>query len=118
MHSHYGLTAGGYSITAVLQQVIFSQNSGLLFLVGTIVLLMSREKVIFLFTNRRDARFGYMELSLFHAAAVYIAVINVVTFIVYAVDKWKARRMACGEEHPAGIGVHGRHARLPPQDPP
>ena len=49
-----------------------------------------------------------MELSLFHAAAVYIAVINVVAFIVYAVDKWKARRMACGVERPAGIGVHGR----------
>lgn len=66
----------------------------------------SRKSIIF--TNRRDARFGYMELSLFHADAVYIAVINVVTFIVYAVDKWKARRMACGVERPAGIGVHGR----------
>ena len=31
-------------------------------------------------------------LSLLHIALIYLAVINVVTFFVYGVDKWKARK--------------------------
>ena len=32
------------------------------------------------------------ELSLLHIALIYLAVINVVTFFMYGVDKWKARK--------------------------
>ena len=31
-------------------------------------------------------------LSLLHIALIYLAVINVVTFFVYGVDKWKAKK--------------------------
>ena len=31
-------------------------------------------------------------LSLLHIALIYLAVINVVTFFVYGIDKWKAKR--------------------------
>ena len=32
------------------------------------------------------------ELSLLHTVLIYLAVINVVTFFMYGVDKWKARK--------------------------
>ena len=32
------------------------------------------------------------DLSLLHIALIYLAVINVVTFFMYGVDKWKAKR--------------------------
>ena len=32
------------------------------------------------------------ELSLLHIVLIYLAVINVVTFFMYGVDKWKARK--------------------------
>ena len=32
------------------------------------------------------------ELSLLHIALIYLAVINVVTFFMYGIDKWKAKR--------------------------
>ena len=32
------------------------------------------------------------DLSLLHIAFIYLAVINVVTFFMYGVDKWKAKR--------------------------
>ena len=31
-------------------------------------------------------------LSLLHIALIYLAVINVVTFFVYGIDKWKAKK--------------------------
>ena len=32
------------------------------------------------------------DLSLLHIVLIYLAVINVVTFFMYGVDKWKAKR--------------------------
>ena len=32
------------------------------------------------------------ELSLLHIVLIYLAVINVVTFFMYGVDKWKAKK--------------------------
>ena len=32
------------------------------------------------------------DLSLLHIALIYLAVINVVTFFMYGIDKWKAKR--------------------------
>ena len=32
------------------------------------------------------------DLSLLHIALIYLAVINVVTFFMYGVDKWKAKK--------------------------
>ena len=32
------------------------------------------------------------ELNLLHIVLIYLAVINVVTFFMYGVDKWKARK--------------------------
>ena len=32
------------------------------------------------------------DLSLLHIALIYLAVINVVTFFMYSLDKWKAKR--------------------------
>ena len=32
------------------------------------------------------------ELNLLHIVLIYLAVINVVTFIMYGVDKWKAKK--------------------------
>ena len=32
------------------------------------------------------------ELSLTHIVLIYLAVINVVTFFVYGIDKWKAKK--------------------------
>ena len=32
------------------------------------------------------------DLSLLHITLIYLAVINVVTFFMYGVDKWKARK--------------------------
>ena len=32
------------------------------------------------------------DFSLLHIALIYLAVINVVTFFMYGVDKWKAKR--------------------------
>ena len=32
------------------------------------------------------------DLSLLHIVLIYLAVINVVTFFMYGVDKWKARK--------------------------
>ena len=32
------------------------------------------------------------ELSLTHIVLIYLAVINVVTFFMYGIDKWKAKR--------------------------
>ena len=32
------------------------------------------------------------DLSLLHIALIYLAVINVVTFFIYGIDKWKAKR--------------------------
>ena len=32
------------------------------------------------------------DLSILHIALIYLAVINVVTFFMYGVDKWKARK--------------------------
>lgn len=31
-------------------------------------------------------------LSLLHIALIYLAVINVVTFFMYGIDKWKAKK--------------------------
>jgi len=33
------------------------------------------------------------DLSLLHIALIYLAVINVVTFFIYGIDKWKAKRL-------------------------
>ena len=32
------------------------------------------------------------ELSLLHISLIYLAVINVVTFFMYGIDKWKAKK--------------------------
>ena len=32
------------------------------------------------------------ELNLLHIVLIYLAVINVVTFFIYGIDKWKARK--------------------------
>ena len=32
------------------------------------------------------------ELNLLHVVLIYLAVINVVTFFVYGIDKWKAKK--------------------------
>ena len=32
------------------------------------------------------------DISLLHIALIYLAVINVVTFFVYGIDKWKAKK--------------------------
>ncbi len=32
------------------------------------------------------------DLSLLHIVLIYLAVINVVTFIMYGIDKWKAKK--------------------------
>ena len=37
-------------------------------------------------------RFSMKELSILHVTLIYLAVINVVTFLMYGVDKWKAKK--------------------------
>ena len=44
-------------------------------------------------------------LSLLHIALIYLAVINVVTFFVYGIDKWKAKRSQWRVSEAALLGL-------------
>ena len=44
-------------------------------------------------------------LSLLHIALIYLAVINVVTFFVYGIDKWKAKRSKWRVSETALLGL-------------
>ena len=48
-------------------------------------------------------------LSLLHIALIYLAVINVVTFFMYGIDKWKAKKskMRIRETALLGLAVLG-----------
>jgi uncharacterized membrane protein YsdA (DUF1294 family) len=45
------------------------------------------------------------ELSLTHIALIYLAVINVVTFFVYGIDKWKAKKSKWRTRETALLGL-------------
>ena len=48
------------------------------------------------FTSERLGKFQLIEqmepLKLLHIALIYLAVINVITFFMYGIDKWKAKK--------------------------
>ena len=44
-------------------------------------------------------------LSLLHIALIYLAVINLVTFFVYGIDKWKAKRSKWRVSEPTLLGM-------------
>lgn len=45
------------------------------------------------------------DISLLHIALIYLAVINVVTFFVYGIDKWKAKRSKWRVSETALLGL-------------
>ena len=45
------------------------------------------------------------DLSLLHIALLYLAVINVVTFFMYGIDKWKAKKSKWRIRDPALLGL-------------
>jgi uncharacterized membrane protein YsdA (DUF1294 family) len=49
------------------------------------------------------------DISLLHIALIYLAVINVVTFFMYGIDKWKAKKskMRIRETALLGLAVLG-----------
>ena len=46
-------------------------------------------------------------LSLLHIALIYLAVINVVTFFMYGIDKWKAKKSKWRIREAALLGLAG-----------
>lgn len=44
-------------------------------------------------------------ISLLHIALIYLAVINVVTFFVYGIDKWKAKKFMWRVSEAALLGL-------------
>ena len=44
-------------------------------------------------------------ISLLHIALIYLAVINVVTFFVYGIDKWKAKKSKWRVSEAALLGL-------------
>ena len=49
--------------------------------------------------------FVWKDLSLLHIALIYLAVINVVTFFMYGIDKWKAKKSKWRIREAALIGL-------------
>ena len=49
------------------------------------------------------------ELSLLHIVLIYLVIINVITFFLYGIDKWKAKqsKMRIRETALLGLAVHG-----------
>ncbi len=45
--------------------------------------------------------------TIFHIALIYLAVINVVTFFVYGIDKWKAKRSKWRTPEATLLGMAG-----------
>ena len=45
------------------------------------------------------------DISLLHIALIYLAVINVVTFFVYGIDKWKAKKFMWRVSEAALLGL-------------
>ena len=45
------------------------------------------------------------DLSLLHIVLIYLAVINVVTFFMYGIDKWKAKKSKCRIRETALLGL-------------
>ena len=65
------------------------------------------------FTSERLGKFQLIEqmepLKLLHIALIYLAVINVITFFMYGIDKWKAKKskMRIRETALLGLAVFG-----------
>ena len=45
------------------------------------------------------------ELSLLHIALIYLVIINVVTFFMYGIDKWKAKKLKWRIREAALLGL-------------